>query len=104
MSPAYRGSAHCRLREHVVWSFCCSGNRTKYLNEVMRSVASHENIDLIDWERGPLEPHSHAPWSSLLVDFVHPTEEAGIEMVQTVLRHFGVSTSTSSDKKSGGNL
>ena len=86
------GPTHCRLRERVAWPLGCSGNRTKYLNEVMRSVSSQENIGLIDWERGPLEPRSHAPWSSLLEDFIHPTEEAGVEMVQTVLRHFGVPT------------
>lgn len=70
-----------------------SGNRTKHLNEVMRSVVLQENIGLIDWEREPLEPHSHKPWSTFLEDFVHPKEAAGIEMVQAVLRHFGLPTS-----------
>jgi hypothetical protein len=43
-------------------------------------------------ENGWIKQESQQPWSSFLEDFIHPEERGGVEMVQAVLRHFGIPT------------
>lgn len=73
------------------------GDRIANINRAGRDVAKQLDLEVIDWECEPLIGGSSAteddvdgmPWSSQMQDFIHPTTEAGVIMVEYTLRRLG---------------
>ena len=67
------------------------GERIARINAAGRAVAKQLGVELIDWESAPLIAGAAGgtPWSTQLQDFIHPTTEAAVIMVEYTLRRIG---------------